>query len=465
MAIDPTKKVPVHEQDPSVRARNFDEVRQGYNMEEAMLEASRCLGCKKPLCKDGCPNRNNIPEFIAELKKGDVKAAYLQLAERTNLPGVCGRVCDQPQQCEGKCIRGIRGEPVAIGMLERFVADTAAAEGFDAFETARKNGRKVAVVGAGPAGLACAYELALAGCNVTIFEARPEAGGVLRYGIPEYRLPRDVVAYEVRNVERVGVQIVTDCPIGREHTIDELFRLGYEAVFLGVGAWSPKYMGIPGEDAEGVYTSDKFLLTSLREHSPECDSLTKQVAGQRVVVVGGGNVAMDVARTAVRFGARVQVVYRRGEEELPARFEEITYAKEEGIVFNLQTNPVAVLKDDEGKVRALELVRMELGEPDESGRRTPSPIAGSNFELECDAVVMALGTGVDPNIAEATRGLETDSRNRIVIYNEDGLSSRTGVYAGGDAVTGPENVVLAMRAGRRSAKAILEYLRTKFKPE
>lgn len=462
MAIDKTKRVPVHEQSPDVRAHNFKEVRQGYTLEEAMLEASRCLGCKKPLCKEGCPNRNNIPEFIAELKVGNVEGAYKYLAERTSLPGVCGRVCDQPHQCEGKCVRGVKGDPVSIGMLERFVADMASKEGYDAVETAAPNGHKVAVVGAGPAGLACAYNLALDGCDVTIYEAQHEAGGVLRYGIPEYRLPKEtVVAYEVRNVTRIGVKIVTDCPIGKSLTIDDLFAQGFEAVFLGVGAWSPKYMGVPGEDAEGVFTSDKFLSTYLFGDVANDDGVPNCVANRRVVVVGGGNVAMDVARTAVRLGAKVQIVYRRGEAELPARLDEIEHAKEEGVTFNLLTNPTKILKNDDGFVRGVELVRMELGEPDESGRRRPHAIEGSNFVLECDAVIMALGTGVDPNIAEATRGLEIDDRNRIIIRNEDGLTSREGVYAGGDDVTGPETVVLAMGAGRRSAKAIMEYLKSK----
>ena len=464
MAIDKMKKVPVHEQEPAVRAHNFKEVRQGYSKEEAQLEAQRCLNCKVPKCKEGCPNTNNIPEFIARLKEGDVEGAYRKLAERTSLPGVCGRVCDQPHQCEGKCVRGIKGEPVAIGMLERFVADTAAAEGYDALEKAPSNGRRVAVVGSGPAGLACAYRLALDGCEVTIFEAQHEAGGVLRYGIPEYRLPKEtVVEHEIRNVTRVGVKIVTDCPIGKEHTIDDLFAQGFEAVFLGVGAWSPKHMGIPGEDAEGVYTSDKFLSIFLSGDvsEPEGLELKQHVAGKDIVVVGGGNVAMDVARTAVRLGARVQVVYRRSEAELPARSDEIAHAKEEGVVFNLLTNPVAVAKDINGAVCCVELVKMELGKPDESGRRRPIEVKGSNFMMKCDAIVMALGTGVDPNIAEATKGLEIDKSNRIIVKNEDGLTSRPGVYAGGDDVTGPLTVVHAMGAGMRSAKAILAYLAAK----
>ena len=462
MEVDKMKKVPVREQDPQVRAHNFEEVCYGYNKEEAMAEASRCIGCKNAKCMEGCPVSINIPGFIGEIKQGNIEAAYKILSEYTSLPGVCGRVCPQETQCEGKCIRGIKGEAISIGKLERFVADTAAAEGYKANDPAAPNGHRVAIVGTGPAGLACASQLANLGCDVTMYEALHQAGGVLRYGIPEFRLPKQkVVAHEVENVKKLGVKIETNVIIGKSITIDELIEEeGYEAIFIGSGAGLPRFMNIPGEYANGVFSANEYLTRSNLMSAFKEDYDTPIVGGKKVVVVGGGNVAMDAARTALRLGAEVHVVYRRSEAELPARAEEVHHAKEEGIIFDLLTNPVRIIEDEKGWVKGVEVVKMELGEPDASGRRSPVEVAGSNYEIECDTVIMSLGTSPNPLISSTTPGLETN-RRKCLVADENGLTTKTAVYAGGDAVTGAATVILAMGAGKQAAKAIYEYLTTK----
>ncbi len=457
--MDVLKRVPIREQEPKVRAANFDEVCLGYNAEEAQAEAERCLNCKNPKCVAGCPVSINIPGFIEKIKEGDFKESYRVLSEATALPAVCGRVCPQESQCEGQCIRGIKGEPVSIGKLERFTADWAREQGIRPEGAKEKNGHKVAVIGSGPAGLTCAGELAKAGCEVTIFEALHEAGGVLVYGIPEFRLPKDaVVKKEVENVKSLGVKIETDVVIGKSVTIDELMeKEGFEAVFIGSGAGLPKFMGIPGEQANGVFSANEYLTrNNLMKAFMDYDTPIKR--GKKVVVVGGGNVAMDAARTALRLGAEVHVVYRRSEKELPARVEEVHHAKEEGIVFDLLQNPVEILVNDEGWVRGIKVIKMELGEPDESGRRSPVEIPGSEYEIECDTVIMSLGTSPNPLISSTTAGLDVNRRKCIIASEETGATSKNGVFAGGDAVSGAATVILAMGAGKAAAKGILDFL-------
>ncbi|MBO4428196.1 MAG: NADPH-dependent glutamate synthase [Bacteroidales bacterium] len=452
-------RVPVREQDPKVRAHNFDEVCHGYNLEEAMLEASRCLHCPKPRCVEGCPVNIQIPDFIERVAAGDIAGAAAIIAKDSSLPAVCGRVCPQETQCEGQCVLGIKFEPVAIGKLERFVADNTSEH---AKAAASKGAKKVAIIGAGPAGLACASDLAKAGYDVTIFEALHKAGGVLEYGIPEFRLPKDkVLKKEIDAVRALGVKIECDVIIGRTVTIDQLMdREGFEAVFVGTGAGLPKFMGIPGENFNGVFSANEFLTRNNLMKAFREDYLTPIHAGHRVCVVGGGNVAMDAARTALRLGAETTIVYRRTEVELPARKEEVHHAKEEGIDFQMLTNPVEILGDERGWVRAIKCVRMELGEPDESGRRSPVVIPGSEFEIPADTVIMALGTAPNPLIAKTTAGLETTRRGGLVA-DEAGATTRPGIFAGGDAVTGAATVILAMGAGRKAAVAIDEYLKAK----
>ena len=456
-------RVPVREQDPKVRAHNFEEVCYGYNLEEATTEATRCLHCKNPRCVAACPVEIKIPEFIAKVKEGDIQGAAAIIAEDSSLPAVCGRVCPQESQCEGSCILGVKGEPVAIGKLERFVADhTAVAESEPSDAKVNHGGRKVAVIGSGPAGLACASDLAKAGYDVTIFEALHKAGGVLEYGIPEFRLPKDtVLKREIQAVKNLGVKIETDVIIGRTVTIDSLIDdEGYEAVFVGTGAGLPKFMGIPGENLNGVFSANEFLTRNNLMKAFREDYLTPIHAGRKCCVVGGGNVAMDAARTALRLGADTTIVYRRTEVELPARKEEVHHAKEEGIVFNMLTNPVEILGDERGWVRAIKCIRMELGEPDESGRRSPVPVPGSEFEIPTETVIMALGTAPNPLIVNTTAGLEATRRGGISADGE-GRTTREGIFAGGDAVTGAATVILAMGAGRKAAKAIDEYLKSK----
>ena len=460
MEIDVLKKVPVREQDAKVRAANFEEVCLGYNKEEAMGEATRCLQCKNPQCVKGCPVNIDIPGFIKELAEGKVGEAYQVISRYSALPAVCGRVCPQETQCEAKCIRGFKGDAVSIGKLERFVADTAAEEGIQPAKAEKMNGKKVAVIGSGPAGLTCAGDLAKLGYDVTIFEALHKAGGVLSYGIPEFRLPKDrVVDKEIENVKSLGVKIETNVVIGKATTIDELLNEeGFDAVFIGSGAGLPKFMGIPGENANGVFSANEYLTRSNLMKAFDDNYATPIAAGKKVAVVGGGNVAMDAARTALRLGAEVHIVYRRSEEELPARVEEVHHAKEEGIVFDLLTNPVEIHVDDEGNVTGMTCIRMELGEPDDSGRRRPVEVPGSEFTLEVDTVIMSLGTSPNPLISSTTEGLETNKWQCIVAEEENGQTSKAKVYAGGDAVTGAATVILAMGAGKAAAKGINEYL-------
>lgn len=457
------KKVPVREQDPQVRVTNFDEVCLGYNREEAMEEANRCLHCKNAKCIQGCPVSINIPDFIEEVKQGNMEEAYKIISQSSSLPAICGRVCPQESQCEGKCIRGIKGEPVSIGKLERFVADWARENGVQPPKPEQKNGRKVAVIGSGPAGLTCAGDLAKYGYDVTIFEALHEPGGVLVYGIPEFRLPKlDVVAKEVENVKSLGVKIETNVIVGKSVTIDELMdEEGYEAVFIGSGAGLPMFMGIPGESAKGVFSANEFLTRNNLMKAFREDYDTPIVHGKKVAVVGGGNVAMDAARTALRLGGDVHIVYRRSEAELPARVEEVHHAKEEGIIFNLLTNPKEILVDENDNVRGMVCVRMELGEPDASGRRRPVEIPGSEFELEVDTVIMSLGTSPNPLISSTTIGLDTNRRKCIIADETSGQTSKEGVFAGGDAVTGAATVILAMGAGKAAAKGIHDFLSNK----
>lgn len=460
MQADVLKKVPVREQDAKVRATNFDEVCLGYDKEEAMCEATRCINCKNAQCIKGCPVAINIPGFIEKVKEGDIEAAYQVISESSALPAVCGRVCPQESQCEGKCIRGIKGEPVSIGKLERFVADWARENNIKPEGAKEKKGKKVAVIGSGPAGLTCAGDLAKAGYDVTIFEALHEPGGVLVYGIPEFRLPKqDVVAKEIANVEALGVKIETNVVVGKAVTIDELLEdEGFDAVFIGSGAGLPKFMGIPGEQANGVFSANEYLTRSNLMKAFDEESNTPIMRGKKVAVVGGGNVAMDAARTALRLGAEVHIVYRRSEEELPARVEEVHHAKEEGIIFDLLTNPKEVLVDENGWVKGMTCIRMELGEPDESGRRRPVEVQGSEFDLELDTVIMSLGTSPNPLISSTTEGLEINRWQCIVAEEENGATSKPGVFAGGDAVTGAATVILAMGAGKAAAKGIDEYL-------
>ena len=459
---DISKKVPIREQDPKVRAGNFEEVCLGYNEEEACAEAARCLNCKKPKCVEGCPVNIRIPDFIGKIKDKDYEAAYQIISTDSSLPAVCGRVCPQERQCEGKCVRGLKGEAISIGKLERFVADWACENGIKPKVSAAKNGHKVAVIGSGPAGLTCAGDLARKGYEVTIFEALHKAGGVLTYGIPEFRLPKDaVVAREVENVKSLGVEIRTDVIIGRSESLDELFEEGYEAVFIGSGAGLPMFMGIPGENANGVFSANEYLTRNNLMKAFRDDYDTPIYRAKKVAVVGGGNVAMDAARTAVRLGAEVHLVYRRSEAELPARVEEVHHAKEEGIIFHMLTNPVEILTDENDYVTGIRCIRMELGEPDASGRRRPVPVENSEFEMECDAVIMSLGTSPNPLIASTTEGLEVNRKKCIVADDASGRTSRDGVFAGGDAVSGAATVILAMGAGKVGAKGIDEYIQSR----
>ncbi|NFS23501.1 NADPH-dependent glutamate synthase [Clostridium botulinum] len=458
--MDRMKKVSVREQDPKVRATNFEEVCLGYNEEEAVKEASRCLNCKKPMCVTKCPVSIGIPEFIQHVKDKEFEEAAKTIAKYSALPAVCGRVCPQESQCEGKCVLGIKGEPVAIGKLERFVADWSRKHNVDLSEREESKNKKVAVIGSGPAGLTCAGDLAKKGYDVTIFEALHEPGGVLVYGIPEFRLPKEtVVKHEIENVKKLGVKIETNVIIGRTVTIDELIEEEkFDAIFIGSGAGLPRFMGIPGENANGVFSANEFLTRNnlMKAFKDEYDTPIK--VGQKVAVVGGGNVAMDAARTALRLGAEVHIVYRRSEEELPARVEEVHHAKEEGIIFNLLTNPVEILEDEKGWVKGMKCIKMELGEPDGSGRRRPVEIKDSEFVMDVDTVIMSLGTSPNPLISSTTKGLEVNKRKCIVAEEETGLTTREGVYAGGDAVTGAATVILAMGAGKQAATAIDEYL-------
>ena len=460
---DVLKKVPVREQAPKVRATNFDEVCLGYNADEAMEEASRCINCKNAKCMQGCPVSINIPAFVHEVKEGNFEKAYQIISESSALPAICGRVCPQESQCEGKCIRGIKGEAISIGKLERFVADWARENGIRPAAPTEKNGKKVAVIGSGPSGLTCAGDLAKLGYDVTIFEALHEAGGVLVYGIPEFRLPKlDVVAKEVENVKALGVKIETNVIIGRSITIDELMdEEGFEAVFIGSGAGLPMFMGIPGETAKGVFSANEYLTRNNLMKAFREDYDTPIVHGKKVAVVGGGNVAMDAARTALRLGAEVHIVYRRSEAELPARAEEVHHAKEEGIIFDLLTNPTEILVDENDAVAGMKCIRMELGEPDASGRRRPVEILGSEFVLDVDTVIMSLGTSPNPLISSTTIGLDVNKRKCIIADEETGKTSKDGVYAGGDAVTGAATVILAMGAGKAAAKGIHEFLSNK----
>ena len=456
-------KVPVREQDPKVRATNFEEVCYGYNSEEAQEEALRCLNCKNPRCVQGCPVSINIPDFIQEVKAGNFEEAAKVIAKSSSLPAVCGRVCPQESQCEGVCVVGIKGEPVSIGKLERFVADWSRENEIDLSGNIEKNGIKVAIVGSGPSGLACAGDLAKAGYDVTIFEAFHESGGVLTYGIPEFRLPKTkVVNYEIDSIKKLGVKIENNVVVGRTITIDEMFENeGFKAVFIGSGAGLPSFMGIPGENANGVLSSNEFLtrVNLMKAYIDDYDTPIR--VGKKVAVVGGGNVAMDAARTALRLGADTHIVYRRSESELPARVEEVHHAKEEGIQFNLLTNPTKIMVDENGNVCGMKCIRMELGEPDESGRRRPVEVEGSEFELDVDMVIMSLGTRPNPLIASTTPGLDVNKR-KCIVADDDGLTSLEGIYAGGDTVTGAATVISAMGAGRTAAAAMDKYLREKY---
>ena len=447
---DVLKKVPVREQDAKVRATNFEEVCLGYNMEEAMEEASRCLNCKNAKCIQGCPVSIDIPAFIQEVKEGNIEEAYKVIGKSSALPAICGRVCPQESQCEGKCIRGIKGEPVSIGKLERFVADYALDHD---------------IKPVGPSGLTCAGDLAKLGYDVTVFEALHELGGVLVYGIPEFRLPKQkIVAKEIEKVKELGVKFETNVVIGKSTTIDQLMEEeGFEAVFIGSGAGLPMFMGIPGENANEVFSANEYLTRSNLMKAFDDSYDTPIAAGKKVAVVGGGNVAMDAARTALRLGAEVHIVYRRSEAELPARVEEVHHAKEEGVIFDLLTNPKKINVDDNGNITSMTVVKMELGEPDASGRRRPVEIEGSEYDIEVDTVIMSLGTSPNPLISSTTKGLDVNRRKCIVADEENGQTSKEGVFAGGDAVTGAATVILAMGAGKAGAKGIDEYLKNKEK--
>lgn len=458
--MDILNRVPVREQAATERAHNFDEVCLGYSLEEAKAEADRCLKCKNPKCQTGCPVNIDIPRFIAKICEDDIEGAYNVISEYSALPAICGRVCPQETQCEAKCIRGIKGDAVSIGKLERFTADYAREHDIRPVVSAEKKGKTVAVIGSGPAGLTCAGDLAKMGYDVTIFEALHEPGGVLVYGIPEFRLPKDtVVKNEIENVKALGVKIETNVVVGKSVTIDELLEEeGFDAVFIGSGAGLPKFMGIPGENANGVFSANEYLTRNNLMKAFTAGYDTPIAAGKKVAVVGGGNVAMDAARTALRLGATVYIVYRRGEAELPARVEEVHHAKEEGVIFRLLTNPKEILVDENGWVKGMRCVEMELGEPDASGRRRPVEKAGSEFTLELDTVIMSLGTSPNPLISSATKGLEVNERGCITAAEEDGSTSRKAVFAGGDAVTGAATVILAMGAGKAAAKGIDAYL-------
>ena len=456
-------RTPVSEQNAKERAKNFKEVCLGYTKEEAIKEANRCLGCKNPRCVAGCPVSIDIPGFISYIKKGDIEGAAKEIAKYSSLPAVCGRVCPQESQCEGKCVLGIKGEPVAIGKLEMFTADWARKNNIDLSETKAKNSKKVAVIGSGPAGLTCAGDLAKEGYDVTIFEALHEAGGVLVYGIPEFRLPKDeVVKSEIENIKKLGVKIETNVIVGRTITIDELIEdEKFQAIFIGSGAGLPKFMGIPGENANGVFSANEFLtrVNLMKAFKEEYHTPVK--IGKKVAIVGGGNVAMDAARTALRLGSESHIVYRRSIDELPARAEEVHHAKEEGVIFDVLTNPIEILTDENGWVKGMKCVKMELGEADASGRRRPVVVESSEFVMDVDTVIMSLGTSPNPLISSTTEGLEINKWKCIVANEETGLTSREGVYAGGDAVTGAATVILAMGAGKKAAKSIDEYLKQK----
>lgn len=461
--MDMLTRIPVREQDPKVRATNFKEVCLGYNKEEAMLEAQRCLKCKNPKCVQGCPVSIDIPGFIKEVENGNIEAAYHVISQYSALPAVCGRVCPQESQCEAKCIRGIKGDAVSIGKMERFVADWARENEIKPKAAENMNGKKVAVIGSGPAGLTCAGDLAKMGYDVHIFEALHEAGGVLSYGIPEFRLPKStVVQSEIDNVKALGVTIETNVVIGKSTTIDQLLdEEGFDAVFVGSGAGLPRFMGIKGENANGVFSANEYLTRSNLMKAFDENYDTPIVGGKKVAVVGGGNVAMDAARTALRLGAEVHIVYRRSEAELPARVEEVHHAKEEGIIFDILTNPQEILVDENGWVKGMRVIKMELGEPDASGRRKPVEVPGSEYDMELDTVIMSLGTSPNPLISSTTKGLEINKRQCIVADEEHGQTSKEGVFAGGDAVTGAATVILAMGAGKAAAKGIDEYLQNK----
>lgn len=456
-------RTPVREQEAKVRANNFKEVCLGYDLDLAINEASRCLNCKNPKCVGNCPVSIDIPGFIKNLKEGNIKEAAEVIAKASALPAVCGRVCPQEVQCEGKCVLGIKGEAVAIGKLEKFVADYVRENNIELDIEIDKNNKKVAVVGSGPAGLTCAGDLAKMGYDVTIFEALHEAGGVLVYGIPEFRLPKDsVVKAEIENVKKLGVKIETNVIVGRTVTIDELLEEeGFEAVFIGSGAGLPKFMGIKGENANGVFSANEFLTRNnlMKAYKNEYDTPVK--IGKKVAVVGGGNVAMDAARTALRLGAEVHIVYRRSEDELPARKEEVHHAKEEGVIFDVLTNPIEIIEDENGWVKGMKCVKMELGEADSSGRRRPVTIEGSEFIIDIDNVIMSLGTSPNPLISSTTKGLETNKWECLVADEESGATSKEGVFAGGDAVTGAATVILAMGAGKKAAIGIDKYIKNK----
>lgn len=458
--MDRMKRTPIQEQDPKVRATNFQEVCLGYTEEEAVQEASRCLNCKNKPCVSKCPVAIDIPEFIHHVKEKEFAQAAKALDKYTALPAVCGRVCPQELQCESKCVLGIKGEAVAIGKLERFVADWSRNNNVDLTKEIEKKDKRVAVIGSGPSGITCAGELAKMGYDVTVFEALHEPGGVLLYGIPEFRLPKDtVVKHEVNNLRKLGVKIETNVVVGRTVTIDELMNdEKFEAVFIGSGAGLPKFMGIPGENLNGVFSANEFLTRNNLMKAFKDEYATPIKSGKCVAVVGGGNVAMDAARTALRLGSETHIVYRRSEAELPARVEEVHHAKEEGVILDLLVNPTEILGDENGWVKGMKCVRMELGEPDASGRRRPQVIEGSEFTLDCDTVIMSLGTSPNPLIPATTKGLETNKYKCIVAEEETGLTSKEKVYAGGDAVTGAATVILAMEAGKKAAKAIDEQL-------
>jgi glutamate synthase (NADPH/NADH) small chain len=456
------KKTPIPEQEPNVRNKNFEEVSLGYTDAMAKEEAERCLNCKTQPCVSGCPVGVHIPDFIHNIAQGDMEGAYRTIKLTNSLPAVCGRVCPQENQCEQKCVRGIKGEPVGIGRLERYAADWHMKNGKEETFHVEKNGHKVAVIGAGPAGLTCAGDLAAKGYSVTVFEALHAAGGVLMYGIPQFRLPKEIVQKEIDALKQKGVEVQTDMVIGKVLEVDELFEMGYEAIFVGTGAGLPSFMNIPGESLIGVYSANEFLtrINLMKAYKPEYD--TPMVQPKRVAVVGGGNVAMDAARTSLRLGAeQVHIVYRRAEEQMPARREEVHHAKEEGVNFNLLCNPVAIHGDESGKVQSIECIRMELGEPDASGRRKPIPIEGSNFNIPVDCVVMAIGNSPNPLIRTTTKGLEANRRGCIVVNEETMQTSREGVYAAGDAVSGAATVILAMGGGKDAADSIDRYIRSK----
>ncbi len=454
-------RVPVREQKPEVRAKNFEEVCFGYNEYEAVKEASRCLRCKNPRCVLGCPVSIDIPSFVAKVKEKDFEGAAKEIAKYSSLPAVCGRVCPQEKQCEGKCLLGIKGEPLSIGKLERFVADWSHENNVDLCVKEPSNGMKVAVIGAGPSGLTCAGDLAKMGYEVTIFEALHKAGGVLVYGIPEFRLPKEkVVEREIDNIKKLGVKIETNVIIGKTITLDKLFdEEGFKAVFIGSGAGLPKFMGIKGENANGVFSANEFLTrVNLMKASDESYDTPVKI-GKKVAVVGGGNVAMDAARTSLRLGSESHIVYRRSESELPARAEEVHHAKEEGVIFDLLINPKEILVDENGWVKGMKCIKMELKEADESGRRKPVEIPGSEFLIDVDTVIMSLGTSPNPLISSTTEGLKINKKRCIIAEGETGLTTKEGVYAGGDAVTGAATVILAMGAGKKAASAIDKYLK------